>query len=216
MKKYQTILFDLDGTLTDSGPGIMNAVTYALHHYGIEVEDRASLHRFIGPPLVDSFQEFYGFSPEKAREATATFREYYNVKGIFENEPYEGILPLLAELQAAGRKVIMATSKPEKMALRVAEHFDFAKYFDVLAGAAMDETRTTKSEVLAYALAQADADPAATVMVGDRKFDVEGAKAFGLDSIGVLYGYGPREELEAAGADYIAPTVADLHRLLLD
>ena len=212
---YHTILFDLDGTLTDPAEGITNSVMYALKQYGIEENDRTKLYSFIGPPLVDSFMEKYGFSEEKAREATVYFREYFREKGIFENVPYEGMTECLAALKQCGRTLILATSKPEVFAKMILERFGFAPYFDYVFGASMDETRTRKDEVIAYALSGAGIeDPSDCVMVGDRKHDVLGAKANGMDAVGVLFGYGSREELTEAGARYIAETVEDILRFV--
>ena len=208
---YRYVLFDLDGTLTDPAEGITNSVMYALRQYGIEETDRMKLFSFIGPPLVDSFMEKYGFSEEKAREATWHFREYFREKGIFENVPYEGMKELLSALKAEGRVLILATSKPDVFAKMILERFGFAPYFDYVAGASIDETRTRKDEVIAYALELADSPaPRDCVMVGDRSHDVLGAAAFGIDTIGVLFGYGSREELLSAGAKYIAESVQDI------
>ena len=212
---YHYILFDLDGTLTDPAEGITNSVMYALKQYGIEENDRTKLYSFIGPPLVDSFMEKYGFSEEKAREATAYFREYFREKGIFENVPYEGMTECLAALKQRGRTLILATSKPEVFAKMILERFGFAPYFDYVFGASMDETRTRKDEVIAYALSGAGIeDPSDCIMVGDRKHDVLGALANGMDAVGVLFGYGSREELTEAGARYIAETVEDILRFV--
>ena len=202
------IFFDLDGTLTDPGPGITNAVMYALERWGIHVADRSELYRFIGPPLTDSFARFYGFSPADARAAVDVYREYFADKGIFENEVYPGIPELLARLKGAGLKLVMATSKPELFALRIADHFNLTRYFDCIAGAAMDETRTQKWEVIEYALDRCGVtDRSAVLMVGDREHDVLGAKRCGIRCLGVLFGYGSREELERAGAVAVAETV---------
>ena len=205
---YTHIFFDLDGTLTDPGLGITNAVMYALERYGIHVAERSALYPFIGPPLTDSFARFYGFSPADARAAVDVYREYFADKGIFENEVYPGIPALLARLKAAGLKLVMATSKPEQFALRIAEHFGIAEYFDCIAGAAMDETRTEKWEVVEYALDRCGVtDRSRVLMVGDREHDVLGAARCGIACLGVLYGYGSRAELEQAGACAAVPTV---------
>ncbi|MBP5294710.1 MAG: HAD family hydrolase [Lachnospiraceae bacterium] len=212
---YQYVLFDLDGTLTDPGEGITNSVMYALRHFGIEETDREKLFSFIGPPLVDSFMEKYGFSEEDAREATRLFRVYFQERGIFENVPYEGMIECLNELKERGHILAVATSKPEVFARRILERFGFLPCFDYVFGASMDETRTRKDEVIAYALEEMGVtDRSACVMVGDRSHDMIGARKNGLDAIGVLFGYGSREELEEAGARYIAETVGDLPRIL--
>ena len=211
---YDVILFDLDGTLTDPGLGITNSVAYALERYGIEVENRESLYPFIGPPLADSFMNFYGFDSEKAMDAITVYREYFRNKGIFENEAYEGVRELLENIKASGRKTVLATSKPEEFAVRILEHFDLAKYFDVVAGASMDEKRNKKGDVIKYAMEKGAFRSENAVMIGDREHDIFGARENGLDSIGVLYGYGSRQELENAGADYIAESVQDILRYL--
>lgn len=208
---YRTVLFDLDGTLTDPGEGITNSVAYSLKKFGIDVADKKELYKFIGPPLVDSFMNYYGFSEEKAELAVKYYREYFRDTGIFENRVYDGIPELLAEIKESGRKIVLATSKPEEFAKRILVHFELDKYFDVAAGATMDTSRSKKSDVIKYALELCgNPDKTQTVMIGDRKHDIIGAKQNGLDSIGVLYGYGDFDELHAAGADYIAESVADI------
>ncbi|MBQ2699007.1 MAG: HAD family hydrolase [Firmicutes bacterium] len=213
---YDYILFDLDGTLTDPVLGITNSVAYALNKFGITVNDRSELHKFIGPPLIDSFMGFYGMSREDAEQATAYYRENFRAGGMFENEVYPGIPELLAELQAQGKKIILATSKPEEFAVKILQHFDLAQYFDFMGGASMDGTRSHKADVIAYSLEMGQvSDRSRAVMIGDREYDILGAKQFGLDSVGVLFGYGSRAELEAAGATHIVATVAELLPLLV-
>lgn len=212
---YKTVLFDLDGTVTDPGIGITNSIMYALHKFGIEVEDRTSLYPFIGPPLKESYHKYYGFDEAEQEQGVVWYREYYRDKGIFENILYDGMDRLLKQIKDSGRQVVLATSKPEEFADRILKHFGIAQYFDFVAGAAMDDTRTKKTEVIEYALTSCGiTDVSTAVMVGDREYDILGAKAFGMDSIGVLYGYGDRQELEAAGATYIAEKVADIFDLL--
>lgn len=206
--KYHVVLFDLDGTLTESGIGITRSVAYALRKHGIEEPDQKKLDRFVGPPLIDSFMRFYGFTAEQARQAVDDYREYYAVKGIFENRVYDGVIPMLEGLKKAGVRCVLATSKPEHYAAQILEYFDLAKYFDFVAGATMDEKRTNKADVIAYALEHAGTGT--VLMVGDREHDIHGAKANGLDSVGVLYGYGSREELESAGATYITATAEEI------
>lgn len=214
---YDIILFDLDGTLTDSGLGITNSVKYALEKEGITVGDRSELFCFIGPPLVESFQKFYGFSPEKALEISHVYREYYSVKGIFENEVYDGIEQLLKKLQKSGKRIIVATSKPEIFAKQILDHFSLSQYFEYIAGSNMDETRTSKSEVIEYALKSCDiTDLTKVIMVGDREHDILGAKKVGTASIGVLWGYGSREELDFAGANYIAETPDEVFDIIMN
>ncbi|HFI0715328.1 TPA: HAD family hydrolase [Streptococcus suis] len=212
---YQTILFDLDGTLTDSGQGILHSVAYALDQMGIDEPDLANLQRFIGPPLYESFSRFYQLNPADTQAAVDAFRVYFKDKGMFENQLYDGILPLLESLKQAGKTLSIATSKPEVFAKQILEYFDIAHYFDVIAGASLDSSRISKTDVISYALAQLDYDPQTTIMVGDREHDIEGAQANQLASIGVLYGYGNRQELEEAGASWIIETVPDLPKLLL-
>lgn len=214
---YHTILFDLDGTLTDPGVGITSSVAYALAHYGITVSDRSELYRFIGPPLQDAFRQYYGFSKEQADEAVLYYRERFRSIGIYENEIYPGIADLLAALQAAGKRIVLATSKPEEFARIILDHFHLTPYFSCITGATFDGTLCKKADVIREALSRCCiTDTEGLVMVGDREHDIHGASAVGLDSIGVLYGYGCREEHEAAGATHIAATVEALQSLLLD
>lgn len=209
---YETIYFDLDGTLTDSGPGITSAVAYALRAMGYPVPEPASLRRFIGPPLSYSFQAYEGMSPEDAQRAVAQYRVYYNDRGKFENAPYPGIEDLLKRLQAQGKRLYVATSKPEGLSVEILDHFGLSRYFARIAGSTLDDTRSTKAQVLKYALDMGGRDRA--VMVGDRRFDVEGAAENGLPCVGVLYGYGSREELIQAGAATLAVNPADLLTIL--
>ena len=211
---YNYILFDLDGTLTDPKEGITKAVAYALRHYGIEPPPLDELCPFIGPPLADSFVEFYDFTPEKGREAVSVYREYFEPVGKFENLVYDGIEDMLRALKACGRKLIVATSKPEKFAVQILEHFGLAQYFDIIRGSLLNGQREKKSDVIQSILDEVGRGD--IIMVGDRRFDVEGAHACGIGCIGVLYGYGSREELEAAGADFIAEDVTQLTKLLTE
>ncbi|MGU7943023.1 HAD family hydrolase [Streptococcus suis] len=212
---YQTILFDLDGTLTDSGQGILNSVAYALEKMGIEEPDTANLNRFIGPPLYESFSRFYQLSPEDTQSAVDAFRVYFKEKGMFENQLYPGIIPLLEELRTAGKTLVIATSKPEIFAKQILEHFGIAHYFDVIAGASLDSSRISKADVIGYAINQLEAFPNNAVMIGDREHDIEGARMHQLPAIGVLYGHGNKQEFEKAGATMIVETVQDLKRVLL-
>lgn len=208
---HQYILFDLDGTLTDPGIGITNSVAYALEKYNITVEDRTELYKFIGPPLQDSFMEFYGFSEMESKKAVEYYREYFRDKGIFENEVYEGIPELLQTLKGAGKQVILATSKPEEFARQILEHFDLIQYFDFVAGATMDGSRSEKADIIQYALDKCMIkDKSKVIMVGDRKHDIIGAAKNKLPAIGVLFGYGSEEELRNAGAKYLARTSFDI------
>ncbi|HEL2613492.1 TPA: HAD family hydrolase [Streptococcus suis] len=212
---YQTILFDLDGTLTDSGQGILNSVAYALEKMGIEEPDTANLNRFIGPPLYESFSRFSQLSPEDTQSAVDAFRIYFKEKGMFENQLYPGIIPLLEELRTAGKTLVIATSKPEIFAKQILEHFGIAHYFDVIAGASLDSSRISKADVIGYAINQLEAFPKHAVMIGDREHDIEGARMHQLPAIGVLYGYGNKQEFEKAGATMIVETVQDSKRVLL-
>lgn len=221
---YHYILFDLDGTLTDPKPGITRCVQYALHKFGIEEQDLDKLEPFIGPPLLDSFQEFYGFEEEKGQQAIVYYRERFRTVGLFENEVYPGIAQMLARLQEAGCHLAVASSKPEIFVKRILEHFGLSSYFEVVVGSELDGRRARKEEVVEEALRQLLGEEALAqqslrpiedvVMVGDRKFDIQGAKRFGIASIGVRYGYAGQGELEEAGADRIAATVEELEEAL--
>lgn len=209
------ILFDLDGTITNSYNGIINSIVYSLKKFGIEVEDKSKLSAFIGPPLLNSFETYFGFSEAKATDAVKFYREYYSDKGIFENSVYDGVVPLLKSLKAAGKKIILATSKPEAFAEKCLDHFKLCEYFDTVAGATFDQSRVSKTDVISYALEKGKVLKSSAVMVGDRKHDILGAKAHGLKSVGVLYGYGDRTELESAGADYIAESPQDILKIVI-
>lgn len=209
------VLFDLDGTLTDPREGITKSAAHALAYFGIHA-DPEMLTFFIGPPLTETFGERYGFSEEQITVAVAKFREYFEPRGWLENAPYPGIGKTLERLQSAGLKLILATSKPEKFAKRIMERFELAKYFTLLCGAPMDEKKAGKAAVVERAVREAGiTDVSRAVMVGDKRHDVEGARANGIDTAGVLWGYGTREELETAGAKYIAGNLAELEKLLL-
>ena len=213
MKEY--IFFDLDGTLTDPALGITNSLMYALDKFGVHVENREELYQFIGPPLVDKMMEVYGFSKGKAEQGLAYYREYFGVKGIFENTVYDGIPEMLKELQESGYRLALATSKPEMFAKQILDHVELTKYFCFVGGSDMEGTRASKDAVIKYVLASLDiAEPSKCIMVGDREHDVIGAEKCGIDCVGVLFGYGSREELENAGASYIVETVTELGRLL--
>mgnify|MGYP003205470650 CR=1 FL=1 len=217
MKKY--LLFDLDGTLTDPKIGITTCVQYALHSFGIEEPDLDKLEPFIGPPLRDSFMEFYGFTAKQAEEAVAKYRERFQDTGLFENEVYDGIPEMLKTLQSKGYFLAVASSKPQVYVERILEHFDLKKYFSVVVGSELDGRRETKDQVVQETLRQLfgenPVDPAQVYMIGDRKFDVEGARALGVESVGVTYGYGSKEELKEAKADYIVQSVEELEKFLL-
>lgn len=214
---FHTVLFDLDGTLTDPGEGITNSVAYALRHYGIPVSNRESLYPFIGPPLDESFQKYFDMSESQALEAVEVYREYFSTRGLFENLVYDGIEALLSDLKQAGKKLMVATSKPEVFSVQILEHFGLAKYFDVISGALLHPPKGYgKADVIAEALKRGNiSNFDGVVMVGDRLHDVEGAHKVGVPAIGVLYGYGDREEHESSGADYIVESVSQLRELLV-
>lgn len=213
---YKYVLFDLDGTLTDPGEGITNSVMYALSKWNIKVDDRRELYKFIGPPLIDSFEKYYGFSEEEARQAVVFYREYFSEKGIFENKVYNDIPKLLESLVQKGLKLIVATSKPEPFSERIIKHFSLEKYFAMVCGSTMDEKRTAKAEVISYALSENNiTDLSEVIMVGDREHDIIGAKKVGIDCLGVTYGYGSYDELKQAGATYIVDTVPAVLPIIL-
>ena len=197
----RTVLFDLDGTLTDSGLGITNAAMYALKQMGYEVPAREELYKFIGPPLHGSFRKFYGMDEPTSVEAVRQFRVYYNeMGGILENEVYEGVVEMLRDLKNAGLRLMIATSKPEHAAIRVMHHFSLDEFVPDIIGGRDDDSRNTKGKVIAYALREYGVDPATAIMVGDREHDVLGATENSIPCIGVTWGYGDRPELEQAGA----------------
>lgn len=211
---FTHIFFDLDGTLTDPAQGITNSFIHALKFYGLPIPSYEELCKLIGPPLPYSFESTFGFDHDKAMEAVAKYREYFSTKGLFENKVYSEIPELLQTLKEQGKHLVVATSKPEEYSIKILEHFNLAQYFDFICGSLMDESRSKKSEVIAYALKRCglgECDKAQVLMVGDRFHDIEGAKANGLKSCGVLFGYGSRPELEKSGADYI---VKDINELL--
>lgn len=218
---FEYILFDLDGTLTDPKLGITSSVQYALRALGIEEPSLDRLEPFIGPPLADSFREFYGLEGERLATAIDKYRERFATQGIFENEIYPGIPQMLADLKAKDKILAIASSKPTLFVEQILEHFEIRKYFDHVVGSNMDGTRGTKEEVVEETLRQmltVEMTPGqkrdAVAMVGDRKFDIEGARAHGITSVGVLFGYAPEGELEEAGADYIVNSVRSLQVLL--
>ena len=210
MKK--TILFDLDGTLTDSGEGIINCALLALNHYGIQIEDRTTMRVFVGPPLHDSFVKF-GVPEEEAEKAVEIYRSRYIPIGAYENTPYPGIRELLERLKAEGHYLCVATSKPEEMSVKILEYFDLAKYFHIICGASMDTSRSSKEKVIAYLLEKTGKDPN-TLMVGDTKYDVLGAKEHNIPTVAVSWGYGEVQDLMDAGAVCIVDTMEQLYDAL--
>jgi len=211
----KTILFDLDGTLTDPKIGITRSVQYALRKFDIIIDDPDTLCCFIGPPLKESFIKYFELSDADGEKAVEYYREYYRPTGIFENAVYDGIPEMLAALKAAGKQIALATSKPTVFARQILEHFNLDSYFDVIVGSELDGRRVIKAEVVACALEECGCDKADAVMVGDRYHDIVGGKENNLATIGVLFGYGDRSEMESHGADVICETVAELQAVLL-
>lgn len=212
---FENILFDLDGTIINSEVGVTGCVVYALKKFGIEESDRTLLRKFLGPPLSDSFMRFYGFDAEKAELAVAYYRERYVPIGVHENEIYDGIPEMLSALRNVGKRLYIATSKPEHFAKGILAELGLDKYFDGVFGSTLDESRNTKDKVLAYAIKEIGLDKSRSVMVGDRFHDVEGAKDNGLPCIGVLYGFGDEKELMGAGAVAVAGTPEELKKLIV-
>lgn len=212
---YKYIFFDLDGTLTDSGEGIIRSLEYAFDELGLERPDSETIMKFIGPPLVVSFRDFMNYDEETTQKAIAKYRERYVVKGIFENYPYEGIPELLGELKNKGFRLAVATTKPEYMAERVTDHYDLTKYFDTVSGAVGEND--SKEAVIRRACERMDIDEnefSSVLMVGDRKYDIIGAHACGMKCCGVKYGFAPEGEFEEYGADYVTEKVDDLKNLI--
>lgn len=220
---YQYLLFDLDGTLTDSAEGIIKCVQYAAEKMGAELKKAEELRVFVGPPLSESFQNVYGFSEADTQQAIAYYRERFKPIGMFENAVYPGIPEMLKAMKENGKINLIASSKPQEFVETILEHFDIAKYFDIIVGASMDESCNTKEAVIEEALFQLKSTDRygqysddKCVMIGDRKYDIHGARYFGLRNIGVSYGFAPVGELEEAGADVIVDTVEELTRVLLE
>ncbi|TRX73909.1 HAD family hydrolase [Pseudomonas mangiferae] len=209
---YQTLLFDLDGTLTDPRLGITRSIQFALGRLGIDEPDLARLEHFIGPPLLQAFMQTYGFDEATAWQAVAHYRERFKVTGLYENAVYDGIAELLAWVEGQGRTLYIATSKPWVFAREIARHFDFARHFKVIYGSELDGTRTDKRDLIRHLLDEERLDPAQTLMIGDRKHDLIGAHHNGLHAAAVGYGYGSREELEAEAPEHFFPSVAALRQ----
>ena len=207
----KTIIFDLDGTITDAGEGIINCAALALETLGLTVPDRDAMRIFVGPPLRQTFQKF-GVKPEDVERAIDIYRSRYIPIGMFENTPYPGIHALLAALKERGHKLYVATSKPETMAAAILQKFDLAPYFDLICGATLDSSRDSKSKVIEYLLNQIQKNDA--VMVGDTEFDVLGAAEHGIPTIGVTWGYGKAEDMIHAGAATIVNTPMQLLDIL--
>ncbi|WP_195987606.1 HAD family hydrolase [Clostridium sp. D53t1_180928_C8] len=214
MKKY--ILFDLDGTLTDPKVGITKSVDYALNKFNIKVDNLDELCKFIGPPLKDAFMEYYNFTEVQSEEAIKYYRDYFSERGIYENFVYEGLENMLKLLNDNNKICIVATSKPTVFAVKILEHFNLNKYFSFICGSNIDGTRSKKKEVIQHVIERNKIkDLSQVIMVGDRKHDVYGAKEIGLQSVGVLYGYGDYDELRNSGADYIVNNIKELSNLLI-
>lgn len=212
--RWQNIFFDLDGTITDSAPGITNSIIYARKKWGMPPGTNADYYKFIGPPMPQSYEDFWGFSHEDAVRFLADYREYFSEKGLFENSVYPGMLGLFEALKNAGGNLYVATTKPTHFSRRIAERFGFADYFDMISGSDLKDINT-KYAVIEAARAAHDVDMSSAVMIGDRAHDVEGAHAHGIPCIGVTWGFGGREELVSAGADFIITSAEELRDLLL-
>lgn len=218
---FDYLFFDLDGTLTNPAQGITNSFIYAFKSLGIEVPTYETLLTFIGPPLPVTFGKMMGLPESQVDEAIKKYREYFSTRGIFENELFADIPPALEKLKAAGKKLVVATSKPEEYSVKIINHFGLDKYFDYVCGSCMDETRGSKTEIISYALDRCGIDGSSdnnnksrVLMIGDRFHDIEGAKNNQIKSCGVLYGFGSQEELKKAGADYIIPKIDGLFKIV--
>lgn len=208
--KQNVILFDLDGTLTDSAEGVIRSVQHMQEKMGMKIWDTADLKFIVGPPLMKTFTEDFAMDKETAETAISVFRERYSTIGMYENKVYAGVEEMLAALKAKGKRMGVATSKKEELAIQILEHFGIAKYFDVIGGDKREIGRNTKAKVMEYVLEALDAKKDDVIMVGDRLFDIEGAHALGVPCIAVEYGYGDRVEFEQYGADYIVARTEDV------
>ncbi|MES1939705.1 HAD family hydrolase [Salinisphaera sp. T5B8] len=213
--RHKVLLFDLDGTLTDPREGITRCVQYALSRQGVQVDDLARLECFIGPPLKQSFIEFYGFDAVQAQAAVDDYRVRFGRSGMYENRLYQGIVELLAALKGSGRQLFVATSKPWFYARQIVQHFGLDSYFCSVYGSELDGTRTEKHALIAHILREEKIAAGDALMIGDRSFDLMGARHNGVANAAVGYGYGSRAELEAEAPDYYFPTLADMQRTLL-
>ncbi|PJI07936.1 MULTISPECIES: HAD family hydrolase [Clostridium] len=207
---YTHILFDLDGTLTDSGEGIINSFNYALKKFNIDVKDLSSLRKVIGPPLKDSFIDFYNFNENNVDEAVSYYREYFKAKGMFENKVYHGIPILLSSLKEKGFHLVVATSKPTVFSNEILKHFNLYDYFDGVFGSTLDGTLCKKEDIIKYAINELNIKNNNAIMIGDREHDMIGASRNNINSIGVTYGFGSSEELKNAGASYVVDAVDEL------
>jgi phosphoglycolate phosphatase len=216
VKNYSHLLFDLDGTITDSEEGILNSIRHCLTHYRIDHPEPAFMKKFIGPPLIQSLVEHYNFNPEQAEKAVKVYRTYFRKKGIYENKLYPGIADLLKYLQIKGKIIILATAKPTFYAKKIARYFRINEYLSEIVGSHMDGSRMEKKEIIQYILDRHPKVPREQfVMIGDRMHDILGARYFGLDSIWVKYGYGDEDEIQSLAPTYIAGNVEELHQLLV-
>ena len=214
---YTNILFDLDGTIIDSKEGIINAFEYALKKFNIEIQDRTKLEQFIGPPLIDTFINYYKFTEEQANQAIKEYREFYRKTGVLQNQLYPGIKQLIQTLCKNKKRVILATSKPEEFAKKILKTHGIKENFYFISGATLDNTRNTKEKVIKYAINNIEnVKLEECIMIGDRRYDMEGAKINNIKSIGVTYGFGTQEELEKAGADYIVSNVNALENIIMN
>lgn len=216
MKKFDLIIFDLDGTLTDPSLGITKSISHALSRMGVKPEPLIELKTLIGPPLIDSFMKYYKFSKNDSEKALEIFREYYSKKGLYENIPFNNINTLLHSLKNSGMKLAVATSKPQKFSERILDHFLLSQYFDLIQGASMDNTLIHKKDIIFEVLKKFREIPKdKIIMVGDRKYDINGAKENGISSIGVSYGFAESGEIETASPDFTAESIEDLFKILL-
>jgi phosphoglycolate phosphatase len=213
--KYGSILFDLDGTLTDPYPGIKNSIVYSLEKFGVFEEDDSKLKLFVGPPLEKSFMEFYCFDKKTAQKAVEYYREYFSEKGMYENTLYGGIENILLELNNRNAECVVATSKPFVFARKILEYFRVDAYFKYIMGSGLDGTFTEKDDIISHIIKSLGINKRQAVMIGDRKYDIAGANKNGIDSIAVLYGYGSREELEKEAPKYLCGSVAELSKILV-
>ena len=220
MKKYDVIAFDLDGTLSDPAHGLIQGFVYCFKKLGIRYESEEELRKYIGPSLYEEWQEDFGFTPDEANDAIEVFREYYNIYGWWDNTLYDGIPEMLGALKKAGKKVVLATSKPLDTAKKVLELFGLTEYFDFIGGA-VNHQNDQKWQVLNWSLSSVGVDindpaqRAKCIMIGDRKYDAEGAKICGVDSMGVLYGHGTEEEMNASGFTVLVRTVPEILEILI-
>lgn len=214
-KNVHHVLFDLDGVLSDNSDGIIGGVVHSMKSFSLEIPNRSELLRFIGPPLKNAFMEFCGLSEIDSERAVTIYREYFRERGIFENTMYNGIPEMLESLKVGGKKLYVATSKPEEFARRICVHFGIDGYFEFIGGATFDGKRGRKADVIRYVMDKFNITPSDSVMIGDRHHDVSGAEECSIPCIGVLYGFGSKEELEAAGADATVESVCDIAEILL-